>query len=264
MSWKLKVIKKVKNSKNSILIGGLPGVGNVGKLAVDFLIDDLKAEKIYEVFSPKTHNCVFVNEDNLVEMPFISIYYKKLKNKDLFLLAGDIHPMDGSSCYDFCKEMLNFCEINNCKEIITLGGVGTKDIPKKPKVYYTGNNKKIINKYTNRKGLTPLTGQIVGVSGLLIGMAVDSKIDGVGILAETFAQPGYIGTQGANEILLTLNNKLDLKLNLNRLKKEMKEIEISNNDIDEKNIDLSDMEDVDDEIEYTNIPSEDDDLNYIG
>ena len=28
--------------KNPILVEGLPGIGNVGKLAVDFMIDDLK------------------------------------------------------------------------------------------------------------------------------------------------------------------------------------------------------------------------------
>ena len=36
--------------KNPILIAGLPGIGNVGKIAVDFLIEEMKAKKIYNSF----------------------------------------------------------------------------------------------------------------------------------------------------------------------------------------------------------------------
>lgn len=270
MSWKIKEIKKIE-SKNSILIAGLPGVGNVAKLAVDFLIDDLKAKKVYEFYSPKNHNCVFINEENLIEMPFISIYHKGLKNKDLFFLTGDIQPLDGNSCYDFCESILDFCKKHNCKEVITLGGVGLKDIPKSPNLYFTGNNKEIIKKYNTSKKLNTLSGPIIGISGLLIGMARDQKIPGVTILAETSSQQNYVGTVGAREILFALDKKLNLELNLKRMKKEMEEIEEINSENMEEE-DLGFLEDLKEQISQVEQPKkkiEDNpvnkiDTNYIG
>lgn len=262
MSWKLKNIKKLASPRESLLIGGLPGIGNVGKLAVDFLIDDLKADKVCEIFSPTTHNCVFVNDENLIELPIISIYHKKVKNKDIFFLAGDIQPIDGASCHTFCNEIINFCAINKCKEIITLGGVGIKEIPKKPKVYFTGNNKAVLNKYNNSKILNQLSGQIIGVSGLLVGLANNKKIRGVSILAETFAQPNYIGVKGAKEILNILDNKLRLGLNKERMKKELKELEQTNHDISNEE-DFDFLEDLQEEDLVEGL-KEDKDMNYIG
>ncbi|MBS3163324.1 PAC2 family protein [Candidatus Woesearchaeota archaeon] len=224
MPWTFKTLKKIKSNK-TILIEGLPGMGNVGKIAVDFIIDDLKAEKVYDVVSSKFPHCVFVNEDNLVELPTIAVYYKKLKDKNILLIAGDTQPLDETSCYEFCNEVLNLCKKNNCKEIITLGGVGLPREPAKPKVYLTGNNKEIIKRYNQAKRLNGLVGPIVGVSGLLVGLANNVKIPAINIMAETLGHPNYMGIRGAKEILYVLENKLNLGLNLKRLNREIKDLQ---------------------------------------
>ena len=45
MSWKIKQFGKKPKLKNPTLIEGLPGIGNVGKIAADFIVDELKAKK---------------------------------------------------------------------------------------------------------------------------------------------------------------------------------------------------------------------------
>jgi uncharacterized protein (TIGR00162 family) len=225
MSWKVKVLKKVGKPKNLFLVEGLPGIGNVGKIAVDFIIDSLKAEKIYSFNSYKMPNCVFVNEDNLIEIPSIEIYQKKIKGKTLFLITGDSQPLDEVSCYEFCNILLDLCKKNNCKEIITLGGLGVPDVPTKPRLYYTGNSKDIIKKYGGRNDYLGGVGPIIGVSGLLVGLAKQRKINGVTILAETFRHPHYLGVKGAKEVLKVLDKKIGLGLDFKRVNKEMKDIE---------------------------------------
>ena len=82
-------VKKLPKLSKPILVEGLPGIGNVGKVAVDFLIDELKAKKLYTLFSYTLPHSVFVNEKNLVELPAIDIYYKQRKGKkDLLFLTG--------------------------------------------------------------------------------------------------------------------------------------------------------------------------------
>jgi len=45
-------LEKIKY-KNPIMIEGLPGIGNVGKIAVDFIIEILKPIKVFELISDK-------------------------------------------------------------------------------------------------------------------------------------------------------------------------------------------------------------------
>ena len=229
-TWKIDNIGKKPKLNNPILVEGLPGIGNVGKVAVDFLIDELKAEKLYEITSHTFPHSVFVNEDNLVELPMIEIFYKKFdgKKQDLILLSGDVQPVDEVSSYEFSERVLDMIEQFKGKEIITLGGIGLAEVPKKPKVYCTGSTKKIIQKYKNgmvNDKLYGVVGPIVGVSGLLVGLAKKRNMEGISFLAETYGHPMFLGIKGAIEILKVLDNKLNLKISMKRLNKEIKGIE---------------------------------------
>ncbi len=231
--WKINLVGKKPKLKNPILIEGLPGIGNVGKVAVDFIIDELKAKKLYNLFSYNFPHSVFINEDNLVELPSIEIYYKELPKHDVLFLVGDVQPTDEVSSYEFCEKILDLCEEFKVKEIITLGGIGLQEVPADPKVYCTGNNKAIIEKYkhiaTNgtklETNLYGVVGPIIGVSGLLLGLAEKRKIDAVSLLAETFGHPMYLGIKGARGSIKILNARLGLKLNLKELDKEIEDIE---------------------------------------
>jgi hypothetical protein len=229
-SWKLSYTAKKPKLNNPILIEGLPGIGNVGKIAVDFMIDDLGAKKIAEFHSTGFPHSVFVNEDNIVELPTIELYAKQFKNhRDIIFLAGDTQPLDEQSCYEFTNTVLDIAKELQCSEIITLGGVALKQIPQKPQVYLTGNAKDIIKKYLQgthlNKNLYGTVGPIVGVSGVMLGLAGRQKIRAVSLLAETYGHPMYLGISGAREIIRTLNNKLGLKLRMKQLERELAEIE---------------------------------------
>ncbi len=231
-SWQVERVGKKEKLKSPVLIEGLPGIGNVGKIVVDFIIEKLKAKKIYEFSSYSFPHSVFVNEKNLIELPKIEIYCKKLSKKhkhDLLLLAGDIQPIDEESCYAFTDKVLDICSEHDVNEIITIGGIGLQTIPKKPTIYCTGNNNSIISKY--KKGtilndkLYGIVGPIVGVTGLLLGLSEKRKIPAIALLAETFGHPMYLGVKGAREILKALNKKFGLSINLKDLDKEINTLE---------------------------------------
>ena len=93
MSWETLQIGKFKKLRNPVLVEGLPGIGNVGKVATDFLIDQLNAKVIYEFRGSSIPNSAFVNEKSLVELPGIEIYLKSLPDRDLLLLSGDVQPI---------------------------------------------------------------------------------------------------------------------------------------------------------------------------
>jgi len=230
-SWKLSYIGKKPVLRSPVLIEGLPGIGNVGKIALDFIIDSIGAKKIAEFQSYSFPHTVFVNEDNIVELPAIEVFAKQFKKgkSDLLLLAGDVQPLDEESCYQFSDTVLDMAQELGCKEIVTLGGVALKQVPKDPQVFLTGNDKKIIKEYQHSTKLNNklfgVVGPIVGVSGVLLGLAARRKIKAVSLLAETYGHPAYLGIGGAKEIIKALNTKLSLKLNVKKLEKELSDLE---------------------------------------
>jgi uncharacterized protein (TIGR00162 family) len=228
--WKLAYTTKKPVLKDPILIEGLPGIGNVGKLALDFIIDETGAKKIAEFHSYGFPHSVFVNEENLVELPTIEVFAKQRKGKqDLLLLAGDVQPLDEQSCYMFSDTVLEMAKELNCNEIITLGGIAMKQIPKSPQVFLTGNTKEIVKKYQKstqlNNNLYGTVGPIVGVSGVLLGLAKRKNIGAVSLLAETYGHPMYLGIAGAREIIKVLNTKLNLNLRMKQLEKELSQLE---------------------------------------
>jgi hypothetical protein len=229
MDWEINALGEVPKLRDAILIEGLPGIGNVGKLAVDFLIDELKPKKIYEFFSYSFPHSVFVNERNLVDLPKIELYYLELKGRSILLLAGDTQPVDEVSSYRFSSEVLNLAQQLGTKEIITIGGIGLSSVPKEPQVYCTGNCKDIIKKYKTGTILNDkifgVVGPIVGVSGLLVGLSTKKKMKAISLLAETYGHPMYMGVRGAKEVVKVLNAKLELGLDTKKLDRDIAELE---------------------------------------
>ena len=228
--WHVKRYGKLPKLRNPVLVEGLPGIGNVGKVAVDFMVEELKAKKIAEFSSHTFPHSVFVNDKNLVELPRIEVYCKRLNSRrDIVLLAGDVQPINEESCYSFTEKVLDFAQEMGVKEVITLGGIGLHTAPKKPQLYCTGNCSEIIKKYKKstvmNDSLYGVVGPIVGVTGLLLGLAEQRNIKAICLLAETLGHPMYLGVKGAREMLKVLNNKLSLKIDINQLDKEIASLE---------------------------------------
>jgi uncharacterized protein len=221
--------KKQPTLTKPVLISGMPGIGNVGKIALDFLIDELKAKKLFEITSYHFPHTVFVGENNLVHMPKVEIFYKKRRGKDqdLLLLTGDVQPTEQEACYEFCDLILDIFEDFKGKEVITLGGIGLQELRTTPKVFITGNNEKIVKKYKKGTKINPklfgVVGPVMGVAGLTLGLAEQRNIGGVSLLAETLGHPLYVGIKGSKEILTVLQKKFGLKFDVNKLDKEIKE-----------------------------------------
>src|SRR3989344_1755325 len=229
----IKETDKIPVLRDPVLLEGLPGIGNVGKVAIDFVIQELKAKKIYSLFSYTFPHTVFVNDDDMVELPSIELYAKTFNGKDgkrdLLILTGDVQPVDEVSSYEFCEKVIKLAKKMGAREIITTGGIGLNKVPEKPQVYITGNNKEVIKRYAKGTAVETkihgVVGPIIGVSGLLVGLGKMREMDAVALLAETYGHPMYLGVSGAIEILRVLNIKLGVKLNLSKLHKEIEQLE---------------------------------------
>ena len=243
-NWQCKWVAKPKQPySNPVLIVGVPGIANVGKIAVDFIIEQKKAKKIAEFFSFDLPHLVFVREDNLAYLPKLEVYACKGTKEDLIFLGGDVQPSNERSCYEFCHTVIDLAQELGVKSIVTTGGIGLAKVPKNPQIYCTATDQKIIAEFTKIAKVNPQThgvvGPIVGVTGVLIGVSRERGIPAIALLGETFSHPMYLGMTGARALLQVLNQRFSLKLNLKNLDAEILGLE---NEIALKTKELTDID----------------------
>jgi len=221
-------VSKKPKLNNPILIEGLPGIGNVGKLAVEHLIEETKAKKFAEIYSKDFPPQVFINTDGTVKLVNNEFYYIKSKKneRDIVLLTGDYQGLSSQGQYELVEKILDICEELNIKEIFTLGGYGLGHEIENPKVLCATTDKslvKVMKKYGAVFKKNEPGGGIVGASGLLLGIGKIRGFQGTCFMGET---PGYlVDPKSAKAVLKILMKVTNLKVGLSALEKKAKEIE---------------------------------------
>lgn len=230
MKFIVKKEKRMPKLKNPILIEGLPGIGNVARIAVDFLIDKLNAKKYMTIYSYSFPNSVFVLSDGLVELPKVELFYwknKKRKN-DLILLVGDFQPSDEEKSYLLIEKILTLLKKDKISKIITLGGIGLSEEPKKSKVHIVATSKKFIKELEKCGAICDgdrTVRIVVGAAGLLLGLGKLMGIEGFSLLGETYSHPAHLGIRASKEILKVLTKYLKIDVPIKDLEDEIKSIE---------------------------------------
>jgi uncharacterized protein len=198
---------------NPILIEGLPGLGLVGKIALRYLIKQLKAKKVAYLYSPHFPYFVLVNKKGNVRLLRGSFYfYQNPKGNDIILFTGDSQSQTIEGQYEIADRMLDFSEKHRVKTIATIGGYRME--PKeKPKVFIAATSLGILNKALESGATLSTSGSpIVGTAGLILGLAKFKKIDSLCLLGETRGYlPDPLAAKSVLEVLRsTFNFDLDL------------------------------------------------------
>lgn len=219
--------KKDESVTNPILLEGLPGVGNVGKVIVDYLIEELEAEKYASFFSYTMPNSVFVTENNKVNLPTIDLYKKDINGQTYLFLTGDVQPTNEKGSYTFSETILEMLDEQGCEKIITLGGIGLKEQPDNPDVYCTGNNDELIKQCEEAGAKTEIYGKvgpIIGITGLLIGLSDERNINSVALLTETRSHPIQLGLEASKATFSILQNILDIDITVEDMAEKIQDM----------------------------------------
>ncbi len=207
-----------------ILIEGLPGVGNVGKLAAEHLIDEIKAKKFAEIYSNDFPPQVLINEDGTIKLVKNELYYWKKKEKQLIILVGDYQALSSAGQYMIAEAVLDIAQKFGTKMIYTLGGYGTGIQTEKPKVTGAATHPEIVEEL-KKYGVSfkdEPGGGIIGASGLLLGLGMLRGMKGACLMGET---SGYIvDPNSAREVIKVLTELLGIKISFSKLEKKAEEV----------------------------------------
>jgi len=218
----LRILKEPK-LKNAILIEGLPGIGLVGKLAGDHILDELKAKKFADLYSLYLPPQVNIQEDNTVKLVSMEFYYSKGKKNDFIILVGDFQGITPDSQYRIAEKTLDLAERFNVEKIFTLGGLGTGSITREPRVYGAVTHKELVDELNKAGVVFRGTGAIFGASGLLLGLGVQRGMKAICLMGETHGQ--IIDAKSAEAVLNVLTKLLEIKIDMTELEKKAKETE---------------------------------------
>lgn len=226
---RIKIFKKPK-LRDPILLVGLPGIGNIGRVAIGYLIEELEAEKFAELYSE--HFFPFVVLHNGYEIKLLKNYFFYWKNKkgkqDMVFLTGDCQSQSPNGHYEVVEVILDFIEKLGVKEIFTIGGLATGEVEERPLIYGSVTDKKILKKYRKFDidfQVGKRVGYIVGAAGLILGLAKERGIDGMCILGETSGFPIVTDPKAAEVVLEVLMKILNIDVDMTKLERRVKEME---------------------------------------
>ena len=208
--------------KDPIFIESLPGIGNVGKSAGDFLAESLGAKKFATLYSKHFPSQVLLDEENIVELMNNQLWYAKdVNGRDIIFLLGDCQCTTHEGQFQFCRDVMELLIGYNISEMITLGGYGTGLMTEKPKVFGAVTDLKIKKEYAGY-GVEfppgdPAAG-IIGASGVFLGLGRIYEISAVCLMGETSGY--FIDHKSAMAIVEIVMKKLGVELDLKDLKEK--------------------------------------------
>lgn len=212
---------------NPIFIEGLPGVGNVGKLAAEHLLGELEAKKFADIYSKHFPPQVVVDDGGIIRLVGNQLHYVKRKEgQDLVILVGDFQGLTPEGQYELSDFIMNTILDMNVKRIYTLGGYGVGRMIATPRVIGAATGDTLV-KDMKKLGVVFPKGEpgagIVGASGLLLGLGKLHGLECICLMGETSGY--FVDPKSAQAVLEVLQKALDVELDFGSLEERAKHID---------------------------------------
>jgi len=198
--------------ENPVFVQGLPGFGNVGRIAAHLLIKFCEAKPFAELYSPSFPDYVSISPKGITHLPKYEFYSAPMEKNNLVIMTGETQPSfdDVVAHYHVCAEIVNFVEKLGCHFIVTMGGVPiTED---KAQVYVAATSTRLATEFMEKGAVVYSKGRIIGGTGLTLALAKERKLEGVCLLGTT---TGFKADRGAGFLVF--------KFLMKALGKEIKE-----------------------------------------
>ena len=153
----VKIVTKDIKLENPVLIEGFPGIGLVGNIASQQIIDELDMTYVGSIDS-RYFPPIAVLYEGLINMP-VRIYESIEHN--LIIVVSDI-PINPSVSYDVSKALVEWAKSINVKEIVSIAGIAT--MGEEHKVFGAATDKVMLEKIKDKVELFQM-GTIIGISG---------------------------------------------------------------------------------------------------
>jgi len=193
-------------TRGGVLVEGLPGIGLVAKVAVAYVLKQLKVEKICRLISPYFPSVGFIQDDGRMIFNFADLYYSK-QPREVILLYGNSQPASSYGQYEFCEKVINLAKEMGVTTVLTIGGYGKESVSERREIYCSSTDRETLEEWMSKIGGVRYSGQIVGAAGLLAVLAKENGMQNFSMLVETADMtPDFYAARRAVEALDKLLN----------------------------------------------------------
>ena len=177
-----------------IFVQGLPGFGNVGRIAAHLLVKFCEAKPFAELYSPSFPDYVSISSRGIAHVPHYDFYSATVDKTSLVIMTGETQPSfdDVLAHYEICEEIVDFALKQNCRFMVTMGGVPITE--EKAQVYVAATSSRLATEFTEKGAVTYSRGRIVGGTGLTLAIGRERGLDGICLLGAT---TGFKADKGA-------------------------------------------------------------------
>jgi uncharacterized protein len=224
----IRTLEKVE-LRDPILVEGLPGVGNVGKLAADYLKEQLPAKPLATIYSKFFPPQVYVSEEGIIRLVSNDLFYWKSTSpeaRDVVVLGGDYQGISPEGQYEITERVLEYCKGLGVREVFTLAGFAQGRVVEELRVLGAATNAERVEAMRtfgvvfsrNDPG-----GGLIGASGLFLGLGRMFGMEGVCLMGETSGY--FVDPRSAGAVLKVLARILHINLDFAALEAKAHEID---------------------------------------
>ncbi len=212
----VKIINEPLKSKNPLVIAGFPGIGLVGNITCQHIIEELEMKYIGSVDS-KYFPPLAVLFNGIITMP-VRIYESVKKNVVVIISDIPIHP---TASYDISKALINWMQSSHAKNIVSIAGIATTTGERR--VFGGATSTEMLEKIKDKTEIFQV-GTISGISGSIMTECYLRNVPAVSLLGET---PGpNPDPRAAVEVIKVLNKIYDFSVNTEKLMNQAEQIEL--------------------------------------
>ncbi len=212
----VKIINEPLKSKNPLVIAGFPGIGLVGNIACQHIIEELEMRYTGSIDS-RYFPPLAVLFNGIITMP-VRIY--EAAKKDIIIVISDI-PIHPTASYDISKALVDWMQAIKAKNILSIAGIATATGERR--VFGGATNSGMLEKIKDKTEIFQV-GTISGISGSIMTECFLRNMPAVSLLGET---PGpNPDPRAAVEVINVINKIFDLSINTEKLLSQAEQIEL--------------------------------------
>ena len=173
--------------EDAMILEAVPGVGNVGKILIDAVLEKHPSRTIGWILHPDFPPHATLSETGLIGPPRLDISKIVLPNgEELVTITGVMQPMTASGQFEVAEAVLDLADESGASRLLVLAGLASE--PEQRSIFAVCSDKEV------RKALEaddievskdqPKAGMI-GVAGMVLSLAPTKGVPAIGVIAET-------------------------------------------------------------------------------
>jgi uncharacterized protein len=211
----VKIISEPLKSKNPLVIEGFPGIGLVGNITCQHIIEELRMKYMGSIDS-KYFPPLAVLFNGMVYMP-VRIYEDP--GKEIVVVISDI-PIHPTASYDISKVLIDWMQNIHARNIVSIAGIATTTGERR--VFGGATNADLLEKIKDKTEIFQV-GTISGISGSIMTECYLRGLPAISLLGET---PGpNPDPRAAVQVINVLNKIFNLSIDTEKLLGQADQIE---------------------------------------